>query len=476
MRRSAMRRGSHFLALATLVVAGCATAAPQEMTAPAPPAETVESKPLFADPYPSTYKPFPSRTTLIRNATILTGTGERIEGGSVLLQDGKITDIGRNVSAPAGAITIDATGRWVTPGLIDPHSHLGVYASPGIASLSDGNEATNPNTAQVWAEHSIFPQDPGFGTALAAGVTALHTLPGSANLFGGRSVTVKPVPSRTYQGLKFPGAPHGFKMAAGENPKRVYESRGPATRMANVAGYRAAFIRAQDYLRRWQKWQNDGSNPDQRPTRDLQLESLAAVLNGDLLVHWHIYRADEMVTAMDISREFDFQIASFEHAVEAYKIRDYLADYGACANMWADWWGFKLEAFDGIPQNMAMVHEAGACAVTHSDSPQVMQYLNQEVAKALRAAADVGIHVPKEEAIQWMTLNAAKAIGIADVVGSLEVGKNADVVIWDGDPFSIYTKTEKVFVDGAMLYDRSAPNPHIYGDFVLGILPMEVIR
>ena len=471
-----MRRGSYFLALATLVVAGCATAAPQEVSAPVPPADAVESKPLFTDPFPSTYQPFPSQPTLIRNATILTGTGERIEGGSVLLRDGKITEIGRNISAPAGAMVIDATGKWVTPGLIDPHSHLGVYAAPGIASLSDGNEATAPNTAQVWGEHSIWPHDPGFGTALAGGVTTLHTLPGSANLIGGRSVTVKPVPSRTYQGMKWPGAPLGLKMAAGENPKRVYAARGPATRMANVAGYRAAFIRAQDYLKRWQKWQKDGSDPEAMPTRDLQLESLAATLTGDLLVHWHIYRADEMMTAIDIANEFGFHITSFEHAVEAYKIRDYLADYGACANMWADWWGFKLEAYDGIPQNMAMVHQAGACAVIHSDDSHGIQRLNQEVAKALRAAADVSIHIPKEEAIEWMTINGAKTLGIDDLVGSLEAGKNADVVIWDGDPFSIYTKTEKVFVDGALLFDRSAPNPHLYGDFVLGILPMEVVR
>ncbi len=471
-----MRRRSYFLALVTLVVAGCATAAPQEVAAPAPPTDAVDSKALFTDPFPSTYKPFPSQPTLIRNATILTGTGERIEGGSVLLRDGKVAEIGRDISAPDGATVIDATGKWVTPGLIDPHSHLGVYAAPGIASLSDGNEATDPNTAQVWGEHSIWPQDPGFGTALAGGVTTLHTLPGSANLIGGRSVTVKPVPSRTYQGLKFPGAPQGLKMAAGENPKRVYATRGPATRMANVAGYRAGFIRAQDYLKGWQKWRDEGSDPEEIPTRDLQLESMAAALNGDLLVHWHIYRADEMITAMDIANEFGFHITSFEHAVEAYKIRDYLADYGACANMWADWWGFKLEAFDGIPQNMALVHEAGACAVIHSDDPHGIQRLNQEVAKALRAAEDVGIHIPKEEAIKWMTINGAKTLGIEDIVGSLEAGKNADVVIWDGDPFSIYTKTDKVFVDGAMLYDRSAPNPHLYGDFVLGILPMEVVR
>jgi imidazolonepropionase-like amidohydrolase len=449
-----MRKRIHLLGLTVFLVAGCAAAqVPGPGVAspdPAPTAGATEAEPLFPDPFPSTYKPFPSGTTLIRNATVFTGTGEEIVGGSVLLRDGKIAEVGRDVSAPADAVVIDATGKWVTPGVIDPHSHLGVYPAPGIPSLSDGNEATNPNTAQVWAEHSVWPQDPGFGLALAGGVTALHTLPGSANLIGGRSVTVKPVPSRTYQGMKFPGAPHGLKMACGENPKRVYESRGPATRMANVAGWRSYFSQAQDYLYRWKKW--------------------------DMDVHWHCYRGDEMVTALDIAREFGFSIATFEHAVEGYKVRDYLADSGVCALMWSDWWGFKLEAYDGIKENIGLVHESGACAVIHSDDAQIMQFLNLDAAKALHAANKAGIPITKAQAVSWFTLNAAKAIGIDEVTGSLEVGKNGDVVIWSGDPFSIYTKTEKVFIDGALLFDRSQPNPLLYGDFMLGIRPGEVIR
>ena len=475
-----MRSRLLYLGLVALFSAGCASAGAK---APAPATPTPETAaapadtgPLFPDPFPSTYKPFPSEATLIRNATVFTGTGERIDGGSVLIRDGKIAEIGRSISAPSGASVIDASGKFVTPGVIDPHSHLGVYASPAIPSLSDGNEATAPNTAEVWAEHSVWPHDPAFGLALAGGVTSLHTLPGSANLIGGRSVTVKPVPSRTYQGMKFPGAPHGLKMACGENPKRVYAQRGPATRMANVAGWRTYFSQGQEYLRRWKKWREDGSDPNTQPTRNLELESIAATINGDIDAHWHCYRADEMVTAMDIANEFGFHIASFEHAVEGYKIRDYLRDYGVCALMWSDWWGFKLEAFDGIKENMALVHESGACAVMHSDNAQIGQFLNLESAKALRAANEAGIPITKAEAVIWFTLNAAKAIGIDDVTGSLEVGKNADVVIWSGDPFSIYTKTEKVFVDGALLFDRSVPNPHLYGDFMLSILPEGVNR
>jgi imidazolonepropionase-like amidohydrolase len=475
-----MRKPIHLLGFAVFLVTGCASAQGQAPVTVAPDrgsaALSSEATPLFPDPFPSTYKAFPSQTVLIRNATVFTGTGERIDEGSVLLQDGKIAEIGRNLSAPSGAMVIDAAGKFVTPGVIDPHSHVGVYASPGIPSLSDGNEATNPNTAAVWAEHSIWPHDPAIGLALAGGVTAIHTLPGSANLIGGRSVTIKPVPSRTYQGMKFPGAPHGLKMACGENPKRVYEQRGPATRMANVAGWRSYFIQGQEYLDSWKKWQAEGSDPEKAPTRNLEMESIAATINGDIDAHWHCYRADEMVTAMDLANEFGFHIASFEHAVEAYKVRDYIRDYGVCALMWSDWWGFKLEAFDGIKENMALVHEAGACTVMHSDNAQIGQYLNLETAKALRAANDAGIHITKAEAVAWFTLNAAKAIGIDGMTGSLEVGKAADVVIWSGDPFSIYTKTEKVFVDGALLFDRAAPNPNLYGDFMLGIFPPEVIR
>jgi len=468
------------LGFGAFLLAGCAGGQVQRPDTPVPQyrteTEPAEAGPLFPDPFPSTYKPFPSRTTVIRNAHIFTGSGEEILGGAILLQDGKIAAVGRDIDAPPDAVVIDATGKWVTPGVIDPHSHLGVMAAPMIPSLSDVNEATAPNTAGVWAEHSIWPQDPGFGLALAGGVTALHTLPGSANLIGGRSVTVKPVPSRTYQGLKFPGAPHGLKMACGENPKRVYEARGPATRMANVAGWRTYFSQAQAYLQRWKKWKEEGADPATQPPRDLTMESIAATLNGDMDAHWHCYRADEMVTAMDIAAEFGFTIASFEHAVEGYKIRDYLANSGICALMWSDWWGFKLEAYDGIMENLGMVHAAGACAAIHSDDAQIGQFLNLDAAKALHAANEAGIPITKAEAVSWFTLNPARAIGIDDVTGSLEEGKNADVVIWSGDPFSIYTKTEKVFIDGALLFDRTQPNPHLYGDFMVGIRPEEVIR
>jgi imidazolonepropionase-like amidohydrolase len=427
-----------------------------------------------ADAFRTTYAPPATRPTLIRNATILTAVGPRIENGSILLRDGKIAAVGANVQAPGDALVIDGTGKWLTPGVIDAHSHLGVYAAPAIESLSDGNEATDPNTAEVWAEHSVWPQDPQFGLAIAGGVTAMQILPGSANLFGGRSVTLKNVPARTMQGMKFPDAPYGLKMACGENPKRVYASRGPATRMGNVAGFRAAWIRASKYRDQWQKWRADTTS--QKPDRDLELETLAGVLEGEILVHNHCYRADEMAVMIDIAREFNYSIASFHHGVEAYKVRDLLRENNICGSLWADWWGFKLEAYDGIVENLALVEDAGACAIVHSDDSQGIQRLNQEAAKAMAAGRRAGIDITYEKAVRWITANPAKALGIAERVGTLEVGKNADVVLWTGDPFSVYTKAEKVYIDGALMYDRRDPSTWRKSDFSLGRTVTEVTR
>ncbi|HWK11998.1 MAG TPA: amidohydrolase [Vicinamibacterales bacterium] len=442
--------------IVSLLMAGTAIAADQQ-----------------SNPYASSYQPAASRPTVIRNATILTAAGPVIENGAVLLQNGKVAAVGRTVNAPADALVIDASGKWVTPGIIDDHSHLGVYAAPGIESLQDGNELTNPNTAEVSAEHAIWPQDPQFDLARAGGVTTMEILPGSGNLFGGRGVTLKNVPSRTADGMKFPGAPYALKMACGENPMRVYGSKGqaPSTRMGNVAGYRKAWQSAVEYRDQWKRWRDEGSDPAKKPARNLQLETLAGVLDGDIRIQNHCYRADEMATMIDISKEFGFKIASFHHAVEAYKVRDLLAANNICASMWADWWGFKLEAYDGIRQNIALVHEAGGCAIVHSDSADGIQRLNQEAAKAMRAGAEAGITLTPADAITWLTINPAKALGIDKQTGSLEPGKNADVVVWSGNPFSVYTRAEQVFIDGALLYDRNDPSKQHKSDFMIGILP-----
>lgn len=419
-----------------------------------------------ATPFASTYRPLAGTATLLRGATVLTGTGDRLENADVLLVDGRVEAVGEGLDADDAEV-IDAEGLWVTPGVIDVHSHLGVYASPGTASHSDGNEMTGPNTAEVWAEHSVWPQDPGFVTALAGGVTSLQILPGSANLFGGRGVTLKNVPGRDVQSMKFPGAPHGLKMACGENPKRLYGSRNtaPATRMGNVAGYRAAWIEAAEYRDKLRAAEDGDGDA---PTRNLRLETLAGVLDGEILVHNHCYRADEMSVMLDVAAEFGYTITAFHHAVEAYKIGDKLAEHGTCAAVWADWWGFKMEAYDGIRENAALVDRAGACTIIHSDDAIGIQQLNQEAAKVMGAAARVGIDIPPEHAIRWITANAAAALGVAEETGTLEDGKAADVVLWNMNPFSVYAHAEKVWVDGALLYDRDNPDANPVTDFSLG--------
>jgi imidazolonepropionase-like amidohydrolase len=439
---------------------------------------------LRGEPYPSTYEPLPSEPVLIVNATLLTGAGARLDNASLLMADGRIqavADESRRIR-PNGvdldsAQVVDAGGRWVTPGLIDVHSHLGVYASPSVAAHSDGNEATDPVTAQVWAEHSIWPQDPGFGRALAGGVTAMLILPGSANLIGGRGVTVKNVPSLSYQGMKFPGAPHSLKMACGENPKRVYGERTqtPSTRMGNVAGYRAEWIAAREYIRDWEGYEKrieEGDadlDLDSTPKRDLKLETLAGVLRGEILVHMHCYRADEMMTILDMAEEFGYRVAAFHHAVEAYKVAGELAEHGACGALWADWWGFKLEAYDGIQENIALVDRPeGGCAIVHSDSEEGIQRLNQEAAKAMTRGRRAGLDIPPERAIRWITSNAARSLGILEQTGTLEPGKMADVVIWNGDPFSVYARADQVYVDGRLMYDRADPALQPVSDFELG--------
>jgi len=419
---------------------------------------------------------------LIRHATVLTGTGERLDDADVLIVDGSIEAVGRNLAAPVGATEIDARDRWVTPGLIDVHSHLGVYASPGVDAHSDGNEMIAPVTANVWAEHGVWPQDPGFEAALEGGVTALQVLPGSANLIGGRGVTLKNVAATSVQGMKFPGAPYGLKMACGENPKRVYgsKSQAPKTRMGNLAGYRQAFADAQEYQRQWRKYARElaaharkakadkEAQPPSEPKRDLGNETLVGVLEGRILVHVHCYRADEMQLMLDLADEFGFRIAAFHHGVEAYKIADTLAAKQVCGALWADWWGFKMESFDGIQENLALVDRPkNGCAIVHSDSSEGIQRLNQEAAKGMSRGARLGFDIPPERAIRWVTANAARALGIADRTGTLAPGKMADVVIWDRDPFSVYALAQQVFVDGVLAFDRAQPRPP-RSDFMLG--------
>ena len=448
---------------------------------------------VSANPYPSTYEaPAHSPYVLVSQA-IDAGEGEGWFSGWVRVENNRITAVNTmDVPLPEGIEIRDVGEQFVTPGIIDVHSHLGDYPAPSYRAHSDGNEATSPVTAEVWAEHSVWPQDPQFPLALAGGVTTLQILPGSANLFGGRSVTLKNVWSRTVQGMKFPDAPYGLKMACGENPKRVYGSKGrsPATRMGNFAGYRKTWIQAREYQRAWQDYEQSLAEYEEKlaaasdesadadagkaparapkpPKRDIQMETLVGALEGDILVHNHCYRADEMAQIIDLSKEFGYQVTAFHHAVEAYKIGDLLAENNICSALWADWWRFKLESFDGVAANVPMVHAAGACAIVHSDSPNGIQRLNQEAAKALAAGRRLGLEISDSEAITWLTKNAAYALGVLDQTGTLAPGKMADIVVWTANPLSVYAQAAQVMVDGVVHYDRSSSERPIT-DFELG--------
>jgi imidazolonepropionase-like amidohydrolase len=471
------------IGLVGLMLAACATASTGATSSKTTPPVKAKAAPKIIpkglnstglpDAFPSTYKPIAGELTAIIGATILTAAGQEIENGTIVFGAGKIIAVGSSVEVPENAKRIDGRGKFVTPGIVDIHSHLGVYPSPAVQAVSDGNEATDPNTAEVWAEHSIWPQDPGFNRAREGGITSLLILPGSANLFGGRSVTLKNVPSVTQQGMKFPDAPYGLKMACGENPKRVYGSKGrsPSTRMGNIAVARRAWIDAAEYNRKWTDYRAKilaGEDAGDAPKRDLKLETLAGVLNGEIMVQNHCYRADEMANMIDMAREFGYRITTFHHASEAYKLADRLREEDICSATWADWQGFKMESLDGIAENAGILQAFGACTIIHSDDPTMTQHLNQEVAIAMGAAARAGIPVARTDAIKWITANPARAMGIGARTGTLEAGKMADIVIWNRDPFSTFAKADVVFIDGGRVFDRADPSTHARSDFDLG--------
>jgi imidazolonepropionase-like amidohydrolase len=386
---------------------------------------------------------------VIKNATVMTASHGTIQHGSVWLHNGKIAGVGATVSAPAGATVVDATGKYVTPGIIDPHSHS--------ALGDDVNEATSPVTPSMMMIDAFDNRDKALYLALAGGVTSELLLHGSANMIGGQAVVIKNKFGLSKEEMLFPNAPQSIKFASGENPKRVYGTRNqlPSTRMGNFEVMRQAFEDAKVYRRDWDAYNDKVAKGDKEaraPHRDLKLEALADILRGKLLVQIHCYRADEFLTEEAIAKDYGFKIRAFHHALEMYKVGGKIAADGTAIATFTDWYGGKYEMWDGIPWNAVMSMREGVRVALKSDSNDHIRRLPSEAGKMIHYGG-----ATEDEAITMVTLNPAWIMGIDDKTGSLDVGKDGDVVIWNMDPLSTYARAEKVYIDGDLFFDSSLP-------------------
>jgi imidazolonepropionase-like amidohydrolase len=386
---------------------------------------------------------------LIRNATVLTVSRGRLENASILVRGGKIVEVGREVSAPEGIAVIDGTGRFVMPGIIDCHSHIAIDG--GV------NEGGSAITAECRIGDVIDPDDLSIYRALAGGVTSANLLHGSANPIGGQNAVIKLKYRRPASELLFPGAPRGIKFALGENPKQSNFQRAsgprrfPGTRMGVEAALRSAFSAAREYLAEWDafRMKRDRGQPAAEPRRDLRLETIAGILKGEILVHCHCYRADEILMVMRVAEEFGFRVATLQHVLEGYKVAPEIGHHGAGASTFSDWWAYKMEAYDAIPYNAALMTRAGVAVSLNSDSAELMRRLHLEAAKAVKYGG-----LSEDEALATVTQNPAKQLGIDRRVGSIEVGKDADLAIFDAHPFSVYSRCVLTLVDGEVFFER----------------------
>ncbi|MBM4464038.1 MAG: amidohydrolase [Chloroflexi bacterium] len=398
----------------------------------------------------------------ITNGKVMTITQGTLEHGTVLVEDGRIVAVGEEVEVPEGAEVYDATGKVVMPGLIDAHCHVGLFPDGIGWEHSDGNEMTDPITPHLRALDAVHPEDPAFKELVAAGVTTVLTGPGSGNLIGGQWVCLKTVPKPRVEQMVLL-EPAGMKMALGENPKRVYgeQKKAPSTRMGNAATLRTALVDAQNYLEKWRRYEadladyrakveakdEDAEEPKQ-PERDLQLEALGKVLRREMKARVHAHRADDMLTAIRIAEEFNLDL-TLEHATEGYKIGDVLAEKGIPVTAGPIFFSReKYELKDMTPRNPGLMAKAGVKIAIQTDEMSAVKYLTINAALAVREG------MSEEEALKAITINPAEIIGVADRVGSLEVGKDADLVVFSGHPFDYRTVAELVLVDGQVAYKR----------------------
>jgi imidazolonepropionase-like amidohydrolase len=384
---------------------------------------------------------------LIKGGTLLTVTKGNQESTDLLIKDGKITQIGKNIPVPQGVKVIDATGMYVMPGIIDAHSHAGLDAI---------NEATNPVTAEVFTGDAINPFQVGLYHALGGGVTTIHAMHGSANAIGGQCETLKlRYGVKDPDGLRMDGAPRTVKFALGENPTRVHGGGNnilPRTRMGVEFVIREAFSKAKEYMEVWDRYNRSKTQKGFRgapPAYDLRLETLAGILRGDIIVHCHSYRADEIFMLLKVCQDFGIKKLVFQHVNEGFKVAPELAKFGAMASVFADWWAYKFEVYYSTAYNAAILTKNGVTTSINSDDGELMRHLYHEAAKTQKYGA-----LSDDEALSLITLNAAKQLGIDSRVGSLEVGKEADVAIFKGHPLSAYTVPMITIVDGVVRFDR----------------------
>src|SRR6056297_275151 len=392
---------------------------------------------------------------LIKNATVITITDGTLENTDVLVEDGKITRIGNSLRTPNGVMEVDATGKFVMPGIIDAHSHI---AGTSI------NEGTSQVTAEVQMADVVDPLDISIYRALAGGVTAIHLLHGSANVIGGESETLKLRYGVTNpQDMMFEGAPRTIKFALGENPTRGARARGiqPQSRMGVEAMLRNSFREAQIYKQKWDEYRADNSRRKVAPTYDRRMETLVDILEGDVLVHCHSYRADEIYMLLNVFKDFGIEKLTFQHANEAYKVAPELAEFGAGASVFSDWWAYKLEVYYSTAYNAAILTKNGVTTSINSDSGELIRHLYHEAAKSQKYG-----DLSDEEALALITLNPAKQLGIDNRVGSIEEGKDADIAIFEGHPLSVYSIPVMTFVDGVKYFDREndADDQRLYVD------------
>ena len=383
----------------------------------------------------------------LKGGTVLTVTKGTIENGTVLIQKGKIIAVGKDISIPSGIEIIDCTGKYVMPGIIDSHTHIAF-------DFADVNEMTDPVTPQVWMKDALEPDSDSILKTLAGGVTMVKTMHGSANVIGGVNVTIKLKPDGTVEDLVVQDVRHQLKLALGENPKRLYgqmKNRMPATRMGNAYVMRNAFIKAREYKAKWDKYQKDkaaGKKDITPPAKDLKMETLKMTLEKKLSVDCHTYRADEIIWIINFCKEFDIDLLQLSHCIDSYKVADIMAEAGVSYGGWVDRWGFKEEAYDGNPWGFKVMHDAGVNIVINSDSPDVGRYLNLDAAKVLKYN-----DIPENEVLKMITLNPAKSLEMEGRTGSIEVGKDGDIAVFDKHPFDSFTKCVMTIVEGKVCFD-----------------------